>query len=172
MFPDIGSDHNLVENCDISYCSMVGINWEPGNYNVVRNCYVHDLTNWYTNGVKQLTCAAYMWPKGAVASVGNEYYDSTFEAVDYGFSINGGQTTIDGCTIIGKGKNTIGIYMHKADGCKITDNVIRPTKPAERSMSRLPERDHYRQHNNRATPPTPVTASGSAPGTSLPSPGS
>jgi len=127
MFPDIGSDHNLVENCDISYCSMVGINWEPGNYNVVRNCYVHDLTNWYTNGVKQLTCAAYMGPKGAVASVGNEYYDSTFEAMDYGFSINGGQTIIDGCTIIGKGKNTIGIYMHKADGCKITDNVIRPT---------------------------------------------
>ncbi|NLT36579.1 MAG: hypothetical protein GXX95_00260 [Methanomassiliicoccus sp.] len=127
MFPDVGSDHNLVENCDISYCSMVGINWEPGNYNVVRNCYVHDLTSWYTNGVKQLTCAAYMWPKGAVASVGNEYYDSTFEAMDYGFSINGGQTTIDGCTIIGKGKSTIGIYMHKADGCKITDNVIRPT---------------------------------------------
>ncbi len=127
MFPDIGSDHNLVENCDISYCSMVGINWEPGNYNVVRNCYVHDMTTWYINGVKQLTCAAYMWPKGTVASVGNEYYDSTFEAVDYGFSVNGGQTTIDGCTIIGKGKNTIGIYLHKADGCKITDNVIRPT---------------------------------------------
>ncbi len=127
MFPNVGSDYNLVENCDISYCSMVGINWEPGNNNVVRNCYVHDMTSWYTNGVKQLTCAAYMWPKGTVTSVGNQYYDSTFEAVDYGFSINGGKTTIDGCTIIGKGSNTVGIYMHKADGCKITDNVIKPT---------------------------------------------
>jgi hypothetical protein len=90
---------NTVDGCTITGCSMVGVNWEPGNDNTVKNTIIKDLKTWPGSP----TTGSTIWTKnGYPASNNNKYINVQF-SIPYtaimARDVSG--TVVDGCTFTG-----------------------------------------------------------------------
>ncbi len=99
MIQNIIVEYNLIENCTVRGCSMVGINWEPGRHNVVRNCIVEVTAgmSWSGGQANGITESA---PSGWPLCTGNQYVDCTIIApTGMAFEVWGDNILIDGCVV-------------------------------------------------------------------------
>lgn len=109
MYAGYSAAYNLLEDCSVRNCSMVQVNWEPGDHNLARRVAMYgtkagtftDLDN------KKKYCRAItIWQKGGFpASSGNIFEDCTYEGLGLAVSVNGDETVLDGCTIVTTGLN-------------------------------------------------------------------
>ena len=90
---------NTVDGCTITGCSMVGVNWEPGNDNTVKNTVIKDLKTWPGSP----TTGSTIWNKGGYPASNNNKYINVQFLIPYtaimSRSVSG--TVVDGCTFTG-----------------------------------------------------------------------
>jgi parallel beta-helix repeat protein len=103
------STFNTVDGCTISGCSMVGVNWEPGNDNTVKNTVIKSLTSW-SGGP---TVGISIWNKGGYAnSNNNKYINVRVEHAGTGLiSRTTSGVVVDGCTFTGAKEPAIYINL-------------------------------------------------------------
>ncbi len=115
----VSSSYNKIDGCTITGCSMVGINWEPGNNNVVSNTVISSLTKWSGR-----TVGISFWNKGGYASSNNnQFINVKVDAVDTNIvSQSTTGTVISGCTLTGAKSSAV--YTTACSGWTINNNHI------------------------------------------------
>jgi parallel beta-helix repeat protein len=90
---------NTVDGCTISGCSMVGVNWEPGNDNTVKNTAISGLKTW-SGGP---TVGISIWNKGGYAGSNNNKFINVqvTAATTNVISTSTTGQVFDGCTFTG-----------------------------------------------------------------------
>ncbi|MDW5562359.1 MAG: right-handed parallel beta-helix repeat-containing protein [Methanomassiliicoccus sp.] len=120
MTRGVSSAFNVVEHCTITGCSFTGIDWEPGNDNVVRDTTISGLTSWSGNTVGISIWNIDGWP----ASSNNRYYNVSIDHAGVGVdseAVTG--TVFEGCTFTGS--SSAAIYAAGCSGWKVNSCTIK-----------------------------------------------
>jgi len=115
----VSSTYNKIDGCTITGCSMAGVDWEPGNNNIVSNTVIKSLTSWSGR-----TTGMTVWNKGGYAnSNNNQFINVQVDDDDTNLiSIGTTGTVVKGCTFTGA--KSSGIYTSGCSGWTISDNKV------------------------------------------------
>lgn len=109
MYAGISASYNLLEDCTIRNCSMVQVNWEPGDHNMARRVKMYGTRSgkfWDLDNKWKYCRAITVWQKGGFpASSSNKFEDCYYEGLGLAVSINGADTDLLGCEIVTTGTN-------------------------------------------------------------------
>jgi hypothetical protein len=115
----VTSAYNKIDGCTISACSMAGINWEPGNNNVVSNTVIKSLTSWSGR-----TVGISIWTKsGYPASNNNQFVNVQVDCKDTNLiTQKTSGTVITNCKFTGATSSAV--YMSDCSGVTVSGTKV------------------------------------------------
>lgn len=116
----VTSAYNKVNGCTITACSMAGINWEPGNNNVVSNTVIKSLTSWSGR-----TVGISIWTKsGYPASNNNQFVNVQVDCRDTNLiTQRTSGTVITNCKFTGATSSAV--YMSDCSTVTVSGTIVK-----------------------------------------------
>lgn len=104
MLKGIDSANNVVDGCTVTDCSMVGVNWEPGRDNTVKNCVIKGMTHWMNGNTYMYSRAVTCFEvSGWSPSSGNKFINCDIQNDGIVVAYNSADSVWEDCTIITTG---------------------------------------------------------------------